>query len=261
MRAKRIGCWIVLTLALSLMAGCSKKEETASEEAGAGESAAAVYQPTGDEGTITGSVSFEGAAPATRKISMDQDAVCSAAHPGGGVPEDFVITDGKLANVFVYVKSGAEKYSFAVPSTEVELDQQGCLYTPHVVGVMANQKLKIMTKDPTTHNIHPLPKVNPEWNETQPAGAAPIEKSFARPEVLIPVKCNQHPWMKAFVGVVKNPFFAVSSKNGSFELNGLPPGDYEIEAVHEKLGTQTMKVTVGAKESKAIEFKFNAPAS
>lgn len=263
MVTKRIGFWLVLVLVLSLVAGCSKKEESAGGEVGgAGESLTAVaYQPTGNEGTITGKALFEGAVPAGRKIVMDQDAVCSAAHPGGGTPEDYVVNDGKLANVFVYVKSGAEKYSFTVPATEVELDQQGCTYTPHIVGVMANQKLRILTKDPTTHNIHPLPKINPEWNETQAAGAPAIEKSFARPEVLIPVKCNQHPWMKAFIGVVKNPFFAVSAKDGSFTLKGLPPGDYEIEAIHEKLGTQTRKVTVGTKESKAIEFKFGAPAN
>lgn len=265
MLAKRFGYWLVLAMAASLLAGCGKSEAppaTGGGAAGGGEPAAAVaYQTTGDEGTITGTIDFDGAMPTERKIVMDGDSVCASAHPGGEVPDTFVVNDGKLANVFVYVKSGAEKYTFPVPASEVELDQQGCMYTPHVVGVMANQKLKILTKDKTTHNIHPIPKINPEWNESQPAGAPPIEKSFARAEVLIPVKCNQHPWMKAYIGVVKNPFFAVSGKDGSFVLKGLPPGDYEIEAIHEKLGPQTMKVTVGPKETKAIEFKFTPSSS
>ena len=138
--------------------------------------------------------------------------------------------NGTLPNVFVYVKAGAENYTFAPPADAVTLDQDGCMYKPHVLGIMAGQTLKIVSSDATTHNIHPMPKDNAEWNMSQAPGAAPIEQKFARPEIMVPVKCNQHPWMRAWIGVTSNPFFAVSGSDGTFTIKGLPPGDYTIEA-------------------------------
>jgi hypothetical protein len=164
--------------------------------------------------------------------------------------------NGTLRNVFVYVKSGLEGKTFAVPGDPVELDQEGCLYKPHVLGIQANQELKVISSDKTTHNIHPLPKVNREWNISQPPGADPIMRTFTRPEATIPVKCNQHPWMRAYIHVLSHPFYGVSGEDGGFKLEGLPPGDYELEAVHEEYGAMTQKVTVPANGSAPADFAF-----
>ena len=147
-------------------------------------------------------------APTPKKIDTSADPVCGQASPNLST-EDTVVKDGKLANSFIYLKDGTTadgtkitEITFPVPTEAVTLDQKGCHYVPHVMGLQANQKLKITNSDPTQHNIHPTPKSNPEWNQTQPNGAPPIEKTFARAEVLIPVKCNQHPWMKSYIGVL-----------------------------------------------------------
>jgi hypothetical protein len=134
------------------------------------------------------------------------------------------------------------------------LEQKGCQYKPHVLALQANQKLDVVNSDETTHNIHPSPNNNREWNMTQPHGM-PLEKTFAREEIAISVKCNVHPWMKGYIAVFKHPYFAVTDKNGNFELKEVPPGTYTITAWQEKLGTQTQKVTVGATEA-TIDFAF-----
>ncbi len=242
----------IIGLALFLTS-CGKKEQTQQEEQQ--QETAVAYQPTGDEATITGVVHFAGEAPPRRKIQMDADPVCAQKNPNA-LAEDVVVTNGKLRNVFIHIKSGAEKWSFPTPQQEVVIDQVGCIYVPHVLGLQRNQPLKIISSDNTNHNIHPAPKNNPEWNVSQPPGAPPIVKTFAREEVMIPVKCNQHPWMRAYIGVLRHPFFAVSKEDGTFEIKGLPPGEYEIEAWHEKYGAQTSKVTLTAKETKTIEFTY-----
>jgi plastocyanin len=243
----------LLGLMLLLAAGCGKKEETSSEEA-AKPAAAPAGQPVdaATVATVTGTVSFTGTAPAPKKIDMSQDPMCK----GTNETQNLVVANGKLANVFVYVKTGAEKYSFPTPSEHAKLDQQGCKYTPHVLGVMAGQTIDIINSDNTTHNIHPTPKDNREWNKSQPPQSAPITDSFAREEIMLPVKCNQHPWMKMYINVVKTPLFAVTGPDGKFEIKGLPPGTYTLAAVQEGLGEQTMQVTVGPKESKSVDFSF-----
>jgi plastocyanin len=168
-------------------------------------------------------------------------------------------SNGDLANVFVYVKDGLGSRTFDVPKDAVTIDQDGCRYHPHVLGVMAGQNIEIKNDDKTTHNIHPTPKAgNQEWNESQGPGAPPIQKSFGREEVMLPVKCNQHPWMKMYINVVKTPFYAVTDKSGKYEIKGLPPGDYTLGFVHEKLGEQTQKVTVAPKDSKTVDATFKA---
>jgi hypothetical protein len=123
---------------------------------------------------------------------------------------------------------------------------------------MTGQTVQIKNDDPTTHNIHPTPKDNREWNESQPPSAPALEKNFTREEIMLPVKCNQHPWMKMYVNVVKSPFFAVTDKSGKYEIKGLPPGDYTLGFVHEKLGEQEQKVTVAPKEAKTVDQSFKA---
>jgi len=256
--------WFCTALALLSLVGCSKKSEETSEQPSA-ETAASAPTPIDPSttGQVSGKVSFSGTKPKQQKIMMDQDPVCTQKHSGAVFAEDGgVNSDGTLPNVFVYVKSGADKYTFATPADPVVLDQDGCMYKPHVMGVMVGQTLKIVSSDATTHNIHPMPKDNQEWNMSQTPGAAPIEKKFARPEVMVPVKCNQHPWMRAYIGVTKTPFYAVTGTDGTFTIKGLPPGDYTIEAWTALGGgagqTQDQQVTIGAKESKTADFAFKS---
>jgi len=242
---------------LVLLTGCSKKsnEETAANPAPAAASApAATPIDPATAATVSGTVTLAGAAPKAAKIDMSQDPACK----GMNMAENVVADGNKLSNVFVYVKSGLGDRTFAVPSDPVTIDQSGCKYHPHVLGVMAGQTLKIVNSDPTTHNIHPTPADNREWNESQPPQAPAIEKNFAREEIMLPVKCNQHPWMKMYVNVVKSPFYAVTGPDGKFEIKGLPPGDYTIAFVQEKLGTQEQKVTVAAKDNKTVDASFKA---
>jgi hypothetical protein len=262
MFSKRVMSWLALIAILALSVSCSKDQGPESPKEGPSpEAAGPSWTPTGNEGNITGVVSFTGEAPKPRKIQMDSDPVCAQKNPNAA-SEDVIVNDGKLQNVFVYVKGGPiEGKTFKVPETEVVLDQAGCQYVPHVLGIMARQKLKIISSDPTSHNIHPTPKNNPEWNETQPPGAGPIEKTFNRPEVMIPVKCNQHAWMKAYIGVLSHPFYAVTGKDGSYTIKGLPPGEYEVEAYHEKYGAKTLKVTVAEKADAKADFSFDAAAA
>jgi plastocyanin len=245
--------------ALLVLAACSKKEESPAASPMAEQPAASAPATPIDPATvatISGTVKFDGAAPKASKIDMSQDPGCKGANQA----ENVVVTGGDLANVFVYVKDGLGSRTFDVPKDPVVLDQQGCRYHPHVLGVMTGQTVQIKNDDPTTHNIHPTPKDNREWNESQPPSSPAIEKSFAREEIMLPVKCNQHPWMKMYVNVVKNPFFAVTGMDGKYEIKGLPPGDYTIAFLQEKLGEQDQKVTVAAKETKTVDQSFKAAA-
>ena len=248
---------LLAALGLLLLAGCNKKEESTESTQPTNAPASAPAATPIDQstvGSVSGTVKFDGTAPKAQKIDMSQDPACK----GTNEAENVVADKGDLANVFVYVKDGLGSRTFDVPKDPVVLDQSGCKYHPHVLGVMAGQTVQIKNDDPTTHNIHPTPKDNREWNESQPPQSAPIEKTFAREEIMLPVKCNQHPWMKMYINVVKNPFYAVTGSDGKYEIKGLPPGDYTIAFVHEKLGEQDQKVTVGAKESKTVDQSFKA---
>ncbi|HVS88853.1 MAG TPA: carboxypeptidase regulatory-like domain-containing protein [Candidatus Acidoferrum sp.] len=245
---------IAALLGLLLLVGCGRKETAEEQPAAPGPAAAPAATPIdpATAATVSGTVKFEGAAPKPAKIDMSQDPNCQ----GGNLAENVVVSDGHLQNIFVYVKEGLGNRTFDVPKDAVTLTQSGCRYRPHVLGVMAGQTIKIVNGDPTTHNIHPTPKDNREWNESQAPQAAALEKSFAREEVMLPVKCNQHPWMRMFVNVVKNPFYAVTGPDGKFEIKGLPPGDYTLAFVHEKLGEQDQKVTLAAKDAKTVDATF-----
>jgi plastocyanin len=191
---------------------------------------------------------------------MSANAACQKAHPQPVPSEEVVVgEDGSLANVFVWVKDGVPDGKWAAPQASAVVDQRGCIYTPHVAGVVVGQKVEFRNGDDTNHNIHPLPRTNDEWNESQPPKGEPKTKSFDREEVMVPVKCNIHPWMRAYVGVVRHPFFAVTDKDGSFRITGLPPGKYTVEAWHERFGKKELPLTVAAKDSKTVEFRFGAP--
>jgi plastocyanin len=205
-------------------------------------------------GSISGTVKLDGTAPKPSKIDMSQDPACK----GVNTVETYVVDNGDLANVFVYVKDGLSG-NFEPPKDAVTIDQQGCKYHPHVLGVMVGQNIDVKNDDPTTHNIHPTPQNNREWNLTQPPGGTPVEKSFAREEIMLPVKCNIHPWMRMYINVVKNPFYAVTGPDGKYEIKGLPPGTYTIGFVQEKLGEKDQKVTVAAKGSQTVDQTFKMP--
>ena len=247
----RKAIWALAPLLALAVTGCSKKsEEQPAANAPAAPAAAPIDPATA--ATVTGVVKYEGTAPKPAKIDMSQDPACQ----GANTAENLVVSGGNLQNVFVYVKEGLDDRTFNVPTEPVTLDQSGCRYKPHVLGVMAGQTIKINNDDPTTHNIHPTPKDNREWNESQAPKAPAIEKNFAREEILLPVKCNQHPWMRMFVNVVKSPFYAVTGSDGKYEIKGLPPGNYTIAFVHEKLGEQDQKVTLAAKDTKTVDASF-----
>ncbi len=245
-----------------LLAGCGGKKEETSETAPATAPAAGKTVDAATAGEVTGSVKLDGPAPKMRTISMAAEPACAKGHSGPVTSEEVVTGDGgALANVVVYVKSGLDGYSFPVPATPVKFEQAGCQYHPHVAGVQVGQHIQVINSDQTTHNIHPIPKENREWNESQPPGAQPIDKTFAREEIAIPVKCNVHPWMKAYMAVLPNPYFQVTEKDGKFDLKNLPPGTYTIVAWHELYQmSDPQTVTIGPKETKAVNFTFKASA-
>jgi hypothetical protein len=235
--------------------GCSKKE---SEEPAEPPAPTAVVDPA-TAGSISGTVKLEGAAPVFKPIDMSAEAICTQANTTPVVPP-IVVTGahGTLANVVVYVKSGLGSYRFDIPSAPVVLDQKGCMYTPRVLAVMTNQSFEVHNEDQTIHNVHPMPRENHAWNKSEPVGDSPIVASFTKPELAIPIACNIHPWMRAFMFVFAHPYFAITPKTGDFELQGVPPGTYTIEAWHERFGFQDQTVTLGPKESKSLDFVFHA---
>ena len=217
--------------------------------------AALVEMPVGAQAaagsSVTGTIKFEGTAPRPQRVRMTSDPLCVPDAKGATSETLIVAKDGGIQNVFVYVKDGLGGKTFPPPKTPITVDQKGCRYIPHVFGVQAGQPLIIKNSDPAVHNVNATAKVNREFNLIQPKGAKPSTRTFDKPEIMVPFRCDVHPWMASWGGVVSHPFFAVSSENGTFEIKGLPAGTYTIEAWHEQLGTQTQKVTVTAKGASA----------
>jgi hypothetical protein len=207
---------------------------------------------------VRGVVKFEGTVPKAKLISMAADPSCAQQHPGSVFSQE-VMTDAKgdLQDVIVFVSDGLGDRTFDPPTQPAVIEQKGCLYQPHVLALRANQPLQVVNDDPTSHNIHPTPANNREWNKAEPPGTS-LQDSFAREEIAIPVRCNVHPWMRGYIAVFKHPYFAVTGKDGSFDLSSLPPGTYTIKAWHEKFGTSTQTVTIGANQTKEISFVFKS---
>jgi hypothetical protein len=246
----------LLSLLAGLLTGCSKSTppESVQPVSSPAAQAASAALDNSTLGGISGTISFSGPAPKLSALDFSADPAC----PSDLQPQDVVlIKGGKLANVFVYVKSGLGR-TLVSPSEPAVLDQKGCRYVPHVLGLMVGQALKVLNDDNAEHNVHPMPKNNGEWNEMQMPRGQPIVKIFGHPETMIPVRCNQHPWMQMYINVMDNPFFAVSGDDGSFVINNLPPGEYTLAAVHEKFGEQTMKVRVAPKQQARADFMFAA---
>lgn len=214
--------------------------------------------PAAGSGSVTGVVNYTNGDPDT-DIKMNADPVCSGLHTTPVQTETIVGDEGKLGNVFVYVKEGLSG-SYPAPAESAVLNQEGCTYKPHVSGVMTGQKLVIKNSDDTLHNVHALPQKNAEFNQGQPFKGMVLEKKFTTPEVMVKFKCDVHPWMGAYMGVLDHPFFAVTKADGSFEIKGLPAGDYVLEAWHETLGTQTQSVSIAADSSAGVAFEFASAA-
>lgn len=248
---------LVAMLSFSLITGCGKSrdERLFGEEGGAG-STTKIDSATA--ATIAGNVLFDGVAPAPSPLDMSADQVCVSGGTAAEGAGDVVVKDGKVANVFVYISKGLEGQAFDPPKQPATLDQQGCRYHPHIVGLMVGQTLSIKNSDPTLHNVHPTPKLNKGFNLAQPNKDMVAEKKFDQEEVMIPFSCDVHGWMRSYVGVLTHPFFGVSGADGAFSLAGIPPGSYTITAWHEKFGQQEQQVTVGPKEAKKITFTFKA---
>jgi len=222
------------------------------------EPAKPTYYPTGNEATIVGTITLKGTPPKLSVIDMTADPACQELNRKP--KRDWIITNqGRLVNAFIYVRGDTlDTYKFELPQEEVIMNQRACHFEPHVFGLRVGQSLRIINGDPTHHNVHPTPKLNQEWNQTQAANAPPMVKTFPRAEVMIPIKCNQHPWMRAYAGVMNHPYFAVSDGLGKFEIRGLPPGTYKVGVWHEIFGEQEMEITVVPGEIRNADFTFDA---
>jgi len=210
--------------------------------------------------TITGTIRFDGPVPKPQVFRMSADPTCAKSHTEPTTLETLLVADdGGLQNVLVYVKDGV-KGTYVAPTTPVVLDQKGCQYVPHVFALMVGQPLQIVNSDPTLHNVHALPVVNQEFNQGQPQPGMKFDHVFSAREVMMPIKCDVHGWMSARGSVLDHPFFAVSGRDGSFTITGLPPGTYTLEAIHESLGAQTTEITVAAKDAKSADFSFKPAA-
>ncbi|HEY0785775.1 MAG TPA: carboxypeptidase regulatory-like domain-containing protein [Acidobacteriaceae bacterium] len=238
-------------LALLLPAGCSKSAHAP----------AATYtqidEATG--ATLTGTIHYAGKPPAQPvEIDMAQDPACSLS--GANMSEQYVLHGGAMANVFVSIKDGLGNKTYAVTRTPVRIDQKGCRFLPHVSGAMVGQQVEFTNSDPTMHNVHMMPAAsgNDSFDVSQGPNSGPDRRQFHAPELMIPLRCNNHPWMQAYVNVVSNPFFAVSDAQGHYTIRGLPPGTYTVVADQEQLGQQSATITVAARQSAAQDFTYTA---
>lgn len=217
----------------------------------------------GAASSVTGTVTFDGKVPNLKPLAMEADPACAKKHSGPVPNEMLVLGKGNtMGNIMVWVSKGLPAgKSWPVPKTPVVLDQNGCQYKPHVMGIMVGQTYRILNSDGVLHNIHTLPKVNPSFNKGMPPTLKEATTVFQKPEEVFHIKCDVHPWMSAYVAVFTHPFFSVTGADGKYTISGLDPGTYEITAWHEKLGTQTATVTVAANEGKSQNFKFAVPGA
>lgn len=261
--SSRVKCaW--LAIAAAAVVGCGGNGDTSKADnkaTGGAEPqvnvAAKAWDPAAGTATIQGVVKFTGKPPKRRAVDMSGKPECGH-HETPPLDESIIVNpDGSLKNTFVYVKSGLKGWKFTAPTTPVVLDQKGCTFTPHVVGVQTGQPVVIRNSDATAHNVHALSVRNPDFNFTQARQGQEDKKEFLTPEVLFKIKCDIHGWMATYVGVVEHPYFFVTGDDGRFTLKGLPPGEYTVEAVHEELGKKTATVKIGDKESKDVGFEFS----
>jgi hypothetical protein len=211
--------------------------------------------------TLSGTVTLDGSPPPQRPIDMSAEPACAQARSAPvNFPDAVTGPGGALADVVIYIRSGLGNYHFSAPASTVLLDQNGCLYQPQVVALMAGQRLEIRNSDATIHNIHSLARRNPPWNRSQPEGAT-IFESFPHAELAISLVCNVHPWMRGYAFVFDNPYFAITTASGKFSIPNLPPGTYTIEAWHQRFGTLDQSITLAPHSSVSLTFVFHSTAS
>ncbi len=261
-RTGKLVSLVVLFLVWSCGGGGGNQQQVASEEqVGPQQPQQSQMQAAAPAGSasIEGTVKFVGTPPRRRPLRLDRE--CAVLHEDKVYTQDIVVNDnGALKWVFVYVKEGVSQ-NYPPPAKPFVFDQHGCIYDPHVFGLQVGQTLRILNSDPLLHNIHAMPKLNRPFNFGMPNKGDVRERKFTKPEVMIRIKCDVHPWMSAYCGVLPHPFFSVTDDDGHFSITHLPAGQYVVEAWHEKLGTQTATVTVGDGESKTIQFTFGQAAS
>ena len=219
-----------------------------------------------EAGAITGKVTFKGNPRPPRTLQMSADPVCQALHGGSDAKDDkFTVgpAEGEgdvypLADCFVYVKSGLPKTDYPAPSESVIVDQEGCRYIPHVTGAQVGQTVEFKNSDKTMHNVHSLSSESPSFNRGMPAGSPNAKYTLTAPEIMAKMKCDAHPWMSCYIGVVEHPFYTVTGLDGVIEIDGLEDGTYEVEVWQELLGTQTASVTVSG-GSGAVDFQYAKP--
>ncbi len=243
-----------------LAAGCGGGGEEPAQEAQTPSGDKPAVMAAAGSSTINGTVNFTGTAPAAKRVNQDQE--CRVLHTEPVYSQNVIVNEnGTLRNVFVYVKEGLGDRKFDPPSEPVVFDQKGCVYEPHVFGVQKGQTIKILNSDPLLHNIHALPKDNRPFNFGMPKQGDVRERSFKKTEVMVKIKCDVHPWMGAYCGVLDHPFFSVSGDDGSYSIKNLPAGEYVIEAWHEKYGTLTQTITVGDDETTTADFSIGKTSS
>jgi hypothetical protein len=248
-------------LVVGLVAGCGggggETNAPPPPAAGGAPAGGATFDMSKANATVSGKISFEGTPPPNDKIQMSADPYCQQHAAQNPTTETVLVNDGGLENVIVYVSSGLPSgATYATPASSVEIVQENCHYIPHVFTMMTNQPLKVKNSDTTLHNIHAWAEKNPQFNVGQPVKDMVSQTTFKNPEVPLPVRCDVHKWMGAFIGVFDHPFHTVSKMGGTFELK-LPPGNYEITAWHEKFGKKTMMVMVGDNDKKEVNFSFS----
>ncbi|HEX6133326.1 MAG TPA: carboxypeptidase regulatory-like domain-containing protein [Longimicrobiales bacterium] len=247
--------FLAVMLVLPVACGGGAEQDTGGTPAG---DANAYTVPADSAAVIAGVVHFEGTAPTPEPIDMSDEPTCVEKHPEGPAHRRVVVNDnGTLRNVFVWVREGLGDRRFGAATDQKVIDQTGCMYEPHITGVQTGQALVFRNSDGLLHNVNAQPEANRPFNISQPTNMD-SERTFSQPEVMIPLRCDVHGWMEAYVGVVDHPYFAVTGEDGSFRIENLPPGDYTIEAWHEQYGTQTAQVSVAAQQTGETTFTFNA---
>ncbi len=252
MTSARVAVWGALTGALLIVMGCGVRPQPSPAVAGK-------HVDPGTAGSINGRITFRGKAPKAEVIRMSADPACEQVSTGRATTETALVgADGALANVFVHIEDAFTGYEFDVPKEAVVLDQRGCRYVPHVLGVRVGQPLEFLNSDETFHNAHASPAHNTEFDRGEPTAGMRLRHTFTKPEVMVPIKCNVHNWMKSYVGVMAHPYFAVTAADGAFAMNGLPPGTYRIDAWHELFGEQSQSVTITEKQTVSAAFTFQS---
>jgi plastocyanin len=256
-RKEILGSFLVAAAFLAIVAvGCGKKENSETDETPAINPAAKPVDPS-SAATVTGIVKFGGTPPKMKAIDMASVASCAKLHDSPATAEAVVLGDhGSLQNVVVYLKGDFSQYAFPRATTLVQIDQRGCIFIPHVVALMTGESLRVTNSDAATHNVAAVSAHRQGFNESLTPGAAPIERSFPREEIAIPVKCNIHPWMKFYAAVLAHPYFQVTGKDGSFTLKNIPPGIYTLTAWHERYGSKKQTIVVKPNSEQNLSITF-----